>query len=119
MAGQRYDRYIQFRRAGRVDDGYRETVAWNEEDPAADNLGLPEPAARADASDGERAAAGWLEAYRVSRFTVRSSAFSRAITPADRLVCDGIVHEILGIKEIGFRDRLEITGQAKVGGNGE
>ena len=99
------DRSVQFQRAAKIDDGLQVVDVWA-------SHGLPEPAARKDVSDGERAAAGWVEATQVSRFTVRSSDFTRALTPKDRLTCDGLTFDIQGIKEIGRRD-LEITAIAR------
>lgn len=70
-------------------------------------------ASRKDVSDGERAAAGMMQATLVSRFVVRSSEFSRALTPKDRLTEGGRSYQILGIKEVGRRDFLEITAEAR------
>ena len=75
--------------------------------------GEPVPAARRDVSDGERMQAGRLTGELLTRFTVRSSSFTRSITRADRLECDGIEWEIVGIKELGRRQWLEITAEAR------
>lgn len=68
-------------------------------------------AARRDASDGERAAAGAIGAYRMTRFTVRHSAQTAGIMPSDELIHEGRRYNILGIKEAkgGRRRWLEIT----------
>lgn len=73
-------------------------------------------ASRKDASDGEKAAAGTVQSTVVSRFIVRSSTLSRGIRPKDRLTTGGLTYEITGIKEIGRRDRLEITATARLDG---
>lgn len=107
------DRRIQFRRATLSDDGYQAIVAWNLADPSADDLGSPVWASRKDVSDAERAKAGWIEAVIVSRFVVRSSVFSRGITPKDRIVCGALVYDIIGIKQVGRDDYLEFTATAR------
>jgi len=97
------DRLVQFHRYTEADDGYGVTEVWSDH-------GTKQWASKKDVSDGERMAAGWVEASVVSRFLVRWSAFTRGITPKDRLVCEGLEMEILGIKEAGGRHRwLEIT----------
>lgn len=108
------DRRIQFRRAQGADDGFTSASGWNAADPAADNLGSPVWAAKHDISDSERFRAGEEAASITTRFTVRWSSFTRTITPADRLVCEGTVYEITGIKEgLGRREWLEITCAAR------
>jgi SPP1 family predicted phage head-tail adaptor len=63
----------------------------------------------APVSDGERWRAGEVQAHITTRFQVRSSAFTRGITPKDRLICGGLTYDISGIKEVGRLDLLEIT----------
>lgn len=101
------DRRIQIRRSTATDDGLQMVETW------ADH-GSPIWAARKDVSDGERAAAGWMEATSVARFTLRSSSFTRGLTPKDRIATDGRDYNIQGIKELGRRDWLEITAIARV-----
>lgn len=103
----RLDRRIQFQRAGKVDDGLQVTEAWA-------NHGAQIWAGRKDVSDAERAQAGWIEATVASRFTVRSSVFTRGLTAKDRLICDALIFDITGIKEVGRRDLLEITAVARI-----
>lgn len=107
------DRRIQFRRGTVSDDGYHADLRWNAENPAADDLGLPVWGSRADGSDAEGPAAGMIEATMVSRFVVRSAPFTRSITPKDRLVEGGTVFDIIGIRQIGLRNALEITAKAR------
>lgn len=104
-AGQ-LDRRIQFRRNTPGEGSLGVTENW-----AAH--GAPVPAMRKDISDGERWRAGEVGATITTRFTVRSSSFTRDVTPKDRLVCEGREYEISGIKEIGRRDFLEITASAR------
>lgn len=103
MDGGDLDRRVRFQRYTETDDGYGVKQTWA-------NHGSPIWASKTDVSDGERAAAGWIEATVVSRFVVRWSAFTAALTPADRLACGGMAYEIVGIKEgKGRRQWIEIT----------
>ena len=114
MRAGRLDRRIQFRRAQVSDDGLTSAPAWSTAMPEADNLGTPIWAAKHDISDSERFRAGEVAASITTRFTVRWSSFTRSITPADRLVCEGTAYEITGIKEgPGRREWLEITCSAR------
>lgn len=70
-------------------------------------------ASRRDVSDGEKAAAGTIIGTLVSRFVVRSSTLTRQIKPKDRLTEGGLAFEIVGIKEVGRREFLEITAEAR------
>jgi len=107
MGSGKLDRRIQFRRYTLSDDGFTQSPTW------ADH-GTPVAASKRDVSDQERWRAGELAAHISCRFTVRSSTFSRDITPKDRISHDGLEYDISGIKEIGRRDRLEITAAARV-----
>ena len=69
---------------------------------------------RRDFSDSQRIeflAAGPVGAFAVTRFTVRSTSVTRAVTPVDRLMHEGAVWQINGVKEVaeGRRRFLEIT----------
>ena len=101
------NRRVQFRRASLSDDGFQQAETW------ADH-GERIPADKTDVSDGERWRAGEGGASITTRFVVRSSTFTRDLTPKDRLICEGREYDISGIKEIGRRDRLEITASARV-----
>lgn len=54
---------------------------------------------RSDISDGEKIQAGQVLATLTTRFTVRSSEFTRGIDPTDRLQHGGFVWNITGAKE--------------------
>lgn len=69
---------------------------------------------RTDVSDGEKAAAGSVQSAVRARFVVRSSSLTRELEPKDRLREDRLTFEILGIKEIGRHDALEITAEARL-----
>jgi head-tail adaptor len=101
------DRRIQFRRYTETDDGFQKTKVW------ADH-GSPVWAKKTDVSDSERLRSGEVSAMLSTRWVVRSSAFTRALTPKDALAYEGRTFEIFGIKEQGRRDYLEITTAAQV-----
>lgn len=100
------DRRIQFQRLTLTDDGFASSETW------ADH-GQPIWASRKDVSDGERYRAGEVAAQITTRFQVRHSIFTQAITPKDRLICEGVEFDIVGKKEIGRRVGYEITAAAR------
>jgi SPP1 family predicted phage head-tail adaptor len=101
------DRIVQFRRATIGSGPFGATETW------ADH-GDPHPASKRDISDAERQRAGEVQAHVTTRFVVRWSAFMAAITPKDRLVCEGRTYEIAGIKEAdGRRQWIELTCAAR------
>jgi len=103
MTSGKLDRKIQFQRFLPVDDGYSIVEAW------ADHGGVVR-AQKKDLSDGERWRADEVSAGVTTRFLIRSSTFTRDITPKDRLVCAGVTFEISGIKEGKGRNQwLELT----------
>ena len=108
MKARDLDRRIQFQRYAESDDGYSQAKTW------ADH-GSRIWAKKTDVSDAERMRAGEVSAVITSRFVVRYSAFTRALTPKDRLICEGITYEINGIKEgEGRHCWLEITCGARI-----
>lgn len=100
------DRRLEVLRAGPVDDGFSTApgppitigTVW---------------AAKHEISDGERFRNGTTEAGISTRFHLRWSAFAAAIVTSDTLRCEGRLYGIVGIKEIGRREGLEITAQAE------
>lgn len=71
-------------------------------------------ARRRDASDSQKIeyiAAGQVGAFIVARFTIRSSVVARSVTPVDRILHDGKVWDIKGVKEAdeGRHRFIEIT----------
>ncbi|TCQ28262.1 head-tail adaptor protein [Rhizobium sp. PP-CC-3G-465] len=101
------DRRITLQRASKVANAFNEeTSTW---------LDLAkEWARRRDASDSQKVellAAGQVGSFRVSRFTVRSSNITRSITPVDRLLHEGVIWQINGVKELdeGRHRFIEIT----------
>lgn len=100
------DRRLRFERAVRTDDGFASAVSsWAHLATVAGS--------RADISDGERWRAGEVSAQVTTRFQVRWSPLAATITPADRLICEGVTYDVSGIKQIGRRVGLEITATAR------
>ena len=70
-------------------------------------------AMRRDVSDGEVVRAGMILGSRISRFTLKRTAFSGDIRVMDLLQVGAVTYDISGIKEIADRD-IEITAVARV-----
>lgn len=105
------DRRVQFLRAELIDDGFGNTQG------PFEPFGSPVYAARRDVADAEKFAAGTIQATLDTRFTVRSSPFTRSINPADRLTCEGLDFNIIGIKQTeGRQSFLEFSCSARVTG---
>jgi head-tail adaptor len=100
------DRRIQFQRSRLFDNGLAFAEVWEDH-------GFPVWASKSDISDGEKFAAREVAASITSRFRIWWSSFSSELTPKDRLVCEGRTYDIVGIKEIGRREGLEITAAAR------
>lgn len=103
MKTGKLDRRLQILRAELIDDGHQERRG----DYVA--YGSPIWASLRDVSDSERFAGDTVHARLTTRFQVRSSSFSRGIEPTDRLECEGRIYGIVGVKQIGRKDGLEIT----------
>ncbi len=106
MTAGALDRRITIRRATTTNGPLGTTETWVD-------LGTVW-AARKDVSDGEKAAAGTVMSTLAARFTVRSNAITRGVRPSDVIVEGRLQFEIVGIKELGRRDYLEITAQARL-----
>ncbi|ABN75753.1 head-tail adaptor protein [Cereibacter sphaeroides] len=102
-----YDRLVQFLRAPLVEDEFGSAPG-----PIA-ALGAPVRGSKLDVSDRERWQAGEIAASVTTRFRVRWSPFTAGITPRDSLECEGLVYEIVGVKEVGRRVEIEITAGAR------
>ena len=101
------DRPVQFQRRTLSDGPFGQVEAW------ADH-GTLHMAAKRDMSDGERWRAGEVQAHVTTRFVLRWSPFSRDIDARDRLVCEGVTYEIVGVKEgAGRRQSIELTCAAR------
>ncbi len=107
MGAGKYDHIIQFQRFVLNDDGFQQVETWSD-------YGDPQRAERKDASDAEKVQASGLVASITSRFVIRSSTFTRTLTPKDRLTHEGATFEIFNIKKIGRRHDLEVTTGARI-----
>lgn len=102
------DRRVQVRRD--LNAGNHSAHQLSGGDPDWQDHGDPINAKRRDVSDAERFSAGIYHNKLVTRFTVRSTPFTRGIRRTDRLVHDGVTFSIDGIKELpDTRAFLEIT----------
>jgi SPP1 family predicted phage head-tail adaptor len=71
-------------------------------------------ARKRDVSDGERMEAAEVQAQITTRFKVRWSRKMSGVTPKDRCRCEGVVYDIVGIKDVdGRRVAREITANAR------
>jgi SPP1 family predicted phage head-tail adaptor len=64
-------------------------------------------------SDGERIKAAEVSAEITTRFRILWSTTVSTVNPKDRLTFDGKTWDIWGVKEIGFREGIEITASAR------
>ena len=99
------DRRIAIERATLTDDGFGKVHAWT---PLATVWAKSMPL-----SDGERWRAGSIGATATHRFRIRYSSQVADLNPKDRLVFEGRVFDITGVKELGRREGLEITASAR------
>jgi SPP1 family predicted phage head-tail adaptor len=63
--------------------------------------------------DGERFAGGETQASLTMRFVVRYDAQTATIDPTDLVEYDGRTFGIAGVKEVGFREGVEISATAR------
>lgn len=99
------DRRVTLQRARIVPNALNEPV------PVWEDLGRPW-AARTAVSDRERHQAAERGAEITHRFTLRRARAWEDLTPADRLLCDGRVYDVEGVKDLG-REGFEITATAR------
>jgi SPP1 family predicted phage head-tail adaptor len=100
------DRRITLERFTTTTDAYNEPVkTWT---TLATRWASYEPL-----SDGERFRASQTAASASARFVIRWSTTVADLTPKDRLLFGGVVHEIVHVKEVGRREGIEITTAAR------
>ena len=102
MRAGKLDRRLTIRRASMSHDGFANVQG----DPSDLATVWAE---RMPMSDGERNQQGGVFASATVRFRVRYSATVADLNPKDTLTCEGRGYEVLGVKEIGRREGLEIT----------
>ncbi len=96
------DRRITIERYTEIHDGFNNPVkTWHQ-------LALVW-AAKADVSDSERLAAQEVGAEITTRFRIRWSPQVSDLDPKDRIRFEGRICDIVGVKEIGRREGLEIS----------
>lgn len=110
MAYSRLDRIVDLQRATTTRNAVNAPIeAWG---PAA-GPGLAADsqryASKVDIKDGERERAGEVLAEATTRFQMRYDPLTSTLDATDRLICEGITYEILGVKELGRRERIEVT----------
>ena len=71
-------------------------------------------ASKEDISDSERVAAKEVGAEITTRFQIRYSTDVSDLNPKDRLTYNSDTYQIVGVKEIGRREGLEITSVARI-----
>lgn len=67
-------------------------------------------------SDGERVRAAEVAASITTRFRILYSATVADVNPKDRISYGGRTFDVWGVKEIGFREGMEITAAARADG---
>jgi SPP1 family predicted phage head-tail adaptor len=106
MQAGKLDRRITIQRATITRDEYNEEVlAWGDLCTVSASY---EPI-----RDGEKFRAGERAAELSARFQIRWSSQVRDVTPEDRVVFEGKVHELTNVKEIPRRVGLELTTVAR------
>ena len=70
-------------------------------------------ASKTDISDGEKVRAQQVGAEITTRFQIRWSVNWSDLNPKDRVTCDLREYEIVGVKELGRREGIEITACAR------
>lgn len=70
-------------------------------------------AEKAEIRDSERVAAQEVGAEVTTRFRIRYSSVVADVNPKDRIAFGGRIYDIVGVKEIGRKEGLEITAAAR------
>lgn len=97
MRGGRLRKRVIFERSGRANDGGGgAAVSWA---PIGTVWGGYRPE-----TSSERLDAGRLQSETAGTLTIRSSIFARTITSADRVIIDGIPHQIRSITNPDQKD---------------
>jgi SPP1 family predicted phage head-tail adaptor len=74
-------------------------------------------ASKTDISDAEKVRAQQVGAEITTRFQIRWSANWSDLNPKDRVACELREYEVVGVKEIGRREGIEITAAARADQN--
>lgn len=109
LAAGKLDRKIILQRFTETRDAYNEPVkTWA---TLATRAASYEPL-----SDGERFRASETAANASARFVIRYGSTVADLNPKDRLTYNGDTYEIVHVKELGRREGLEITANARADG---
>ena len=104
-AGKR-DRKVKLERWGITRD------EWN--NPVEGWTTISEPwASKYDVSDTERLRAAEVGSTLTARFVIRWSKKVVDLNTKDRLTCEGLTYDVVGVKELGRREYIEITAAAR------
>ena len=104
-AGKR-DRKVKLERWGITRD------EWN--NPVEGWTTISEPwASKYDVSDTERLRAAEVGSTLTTRFVIRWSKKVADFNTKDRLTCEGLAYDVVGVKELGRREYIEITAAAR------
>jgi head-tail adaptor len=101
MQAGKMDRRLRIERATYVEGGLQTELAWS--------TLVTVWAEKLEISDGERSRQSGQEAAATTRFRIRWSAAVAVLNPKDRVVCEGRTYDVVGVKELGRREGLEIT----------
>lgn len=102
MQAGRMDRRLRIAQGSYQSGQLQTTLVWAEDGPTV-------WAEKLEISDGERARQSGQEAAATTRFRIRWSAAVAGLNPKDRVVCEGRTYDVVGVKELGRREGLEIT----------
>jgi SPP1 family predicted phage head-tail adaptor len=70
-------------------------------------------ASKRDVSDGERLRSAEVAAEIGTRFQIRWDSSWSDLNAKDRVVCEGRIYDIVGVKELGHHDGVEISAIAR------
>lgn len=70
-------------------------------------------AAKRDVSDTERLRGAEVGSTLTTRFVIRWSKKVADLNTKDQLVCEGLIYGVVGVKELGRREYIEITAAAR------
>jgi SPP1 family predicted phage head-tail adaptor len=109
MTAGKMDRRITLQRATATDDGFSTagSLTWSD---------IAKVWAEVEQiKDGERWRAGAVEATVTHRFRIRYSSAWEDLGAEDRVIYQGREFNISGVKELGRREKMEITASAEDG----
>lgn len=105
----RLDRRVSFERRSNEEDGLGEAR------PGGRAVVATVMAARAPVRDAERVAGAGVGREVTDRFTTHWSAGLAALDLTEQLVCEDVVYDLVGRKELGRREGLEWSAVARPG----